>query len=85
MKEIKSFVRQLRNNPLHPELDELLAYVDVCPDDNIRVALIEALGWFNYSYRAPEVAARMRQVAADTRFSEAARREAAKTVARIGL
>lgn len=85
MKEIKSFVRQLRNNPLHPELDELLAYVDVCPDDNIRVALIEALGWFNYSYRAPEVAARMSQVAADTRFSEAARREAAKTVARIGL
>jgi len=83
MREVKSFVRQLRNNPLHPAVTQLLAYVDTCNDDAIRVSLIEALGWFNYSYRADEVADRMKKVAADTRFSEAARKEAAKTVVRL--
>lgn len=85
MREVKSFVRQLRNNPLHPSVNELLAYVDNCSDDELRVTLVEALGWFNYSYRAPEIAKRLTEIAADSTRSQKLRDEAAKSAARFNL
>ena len=83
MREVKSFVRQMRNNTLHPSVDKLLAYIDTCTDDDQRVALVETLGWFNYSYRAPEIAERLSAIAADTTRSARLRDEAAKSVARL--
>ncbi len=83
MREVKSFVRQLRNNPLHPSADKLLAYLDKCPDEALSVSLAEALGWFDYSYRAPEIARRLAEVAADPARPRRLRDEAAKSVARL--
>lgn len=83
MREVKLFVRQLRNNPLHTHVPELLAYVDTCSDDAIRKSLVEAFGWFNHSYRAQEVAKRMTQIAGDPKYSDQVRNEAAKTAARL--
>ena len=81
---MKAFVRQMRNNPLHPSVDELLAYIDTCDNDELRVSLVEALGWFNYSYRAPQIAARLMDVSKDEKFSAKVRSEAAKSAARLG-
>lgn len=83
-REMRAFVRQMRNNPLHPSVDELLAFVETCDNDELRVSLVEALGWFNYSYRAPQIAARLQEVAKDGKFSDAVRNEAAKSAARLG-
>ncbi|MBD5313284.1 MAG: HEAT repeat domain-containing protein [Bacteroides sp.] len=83
-REMKAFVRQMRNNPLHPSVDELLAYIDTCDNDELRVSLVEALGWFNYSYRAPQIAARLKDVSKDEKFSAKVRSEAAKSAARLG-
>lgn len=83
MREVKSFVRQLRNNPLHPAVDELVDYLYVCTDEAQQKALVEAFGWFNYSYRAADVAKKMAAVADDTCFSQPVRDEARKTVARL--
>lgn len=85
LREVKSFVRQLRNNPLHPSVNELLAYIDNCTDDDLRVTLVEALGWFNYSYRAPEIAKRLEEIAADSTRSQKLRDEAAKSAARLNI
>ena len=83
MREVKSFMRQLRNNPLHPSADRLLAYLDKCPDEDLCVSLTEALGWFDYSYRAPEIAGYLTELAADTSRPQRLRDEAAKSVVRL--
>lgn len=83
MKEIKSFVRQMRNYPLHPSFDKLVDYLYACNDDNVQKSLVEAFGWFNYSYIAPKVAERMDAVASDSRFSDSVRNEARKSAARL--
>lgn len=80
---VKSFIRLLRNNPLHESLPELFNYLYTTSDAEEQKALVEALGWFNLSYRAPEIAAKLKEVSVDTRFPEAVRTEALKTVARL--
>lgn len=82
-KEIRQFVRSLRNNPLHPAIEEIVEYLYRCPDNAQQVALVEALGWFNYSYRANELADMVQKVADDSRFGDNVRAEARKTVARL--
>ncbi|MDE6224909.1 MAG: hypothetical protein K2M25_02085, partial [Muribaculaceae bacterium] len=84
VREARLFIRQLRNNPLHPSVDTLLSYINKCDNEELLVSLIEALGWFNYSYRAPEIANRMVEIANDTNFSEDVRDEAAKSAIRLG-
>lgn len=84
IRQARQFLRQLRNNPLHPSADTLLSYINKCDNEELLVTLVEALGWFNYSYRAPEVADRMVQIASDNKFSEKVRKEAAKSAARLG-
>ncbi|MDE5970543.1 MAG: hypothetical protein K2G74_06945 [Muribaculaceae bacterium] len=84
VRDARLFIRQLRNNPLHPSLDTLLSYINKCDNEELLVSLVEALGWFNYSYRAPEISNRMVEIANDTNFSEDVRNEAAKTAVRLG-
>ena len=84
-REIRAFIRQMRNNPLHPAIDQLVSYLYSCQDEEFRIKLIEAFGWFNYSYRASEVAKHMQAVADDSRFSDKVRNEARKTVARLSF
>ena len=84
-REIRAFIRQMRNNPLHPAIDQLVSYLYSCQDEEFRIKLIEAFGWFNYSYRASEVAKHMQAVADDSRFSDKVRNEARKTMARLSF
>lgn len=83
-KEARMFIRQLRNNPLHPSVDTIMSYINRCDNEDLLVTLVEALGWFNYSYRAQEVADRMAQIASDPKFSEKVRNEAKKSAIRLG-
>lgn len=83
MRNVKLFVRQTRNNPLHPAVDELFDYLYRTDNEEIRQTLIEAFGWYGYSYRAREIADKMDKIAADPSFSEASRHEAVKTATRL--
>lgn len=82
-RELKAFFRQMRNNTLHPATDVILNYLDTCDDDGLRRQIIETLGWFNYSYRAGQIADRMNRIAADPTWPTDLRTEAAKTAARL--
>ena len=80
----KAGARALRNSPVHslvPELLEMLSNPE--EDDLILTVLWEAMGWFNQSYRADEIAAKAIETSTDKRFSERVRNEALKTYNRI--
>ena len=82
-REIKAFLRQSRNHPLHTAVDNLFDYLYACGDDDMQFNIVEAFGWYNYSHRAAEIASRLEKVAADGSFSEKVRNEALKSVRRL--
>jgi len=62
----------------------LCEYVLTAPGEKLEVALIEALGWFNYSYNRQYIIDTCNTIMADSeRFSEPVRLEALRTVKRL--
>ncbi len=82
-KAVTSFLRRMRNSNLHTKVDQLLRLIESSDNDDIKVVAIEALGWFDRSYKASEIEAAMAKIAADETQSESVRTEAAKTIGRI--
>lgn len=82
-RDLKIFLRQLRNNPLHPGVEELFDFLYKTKDEECQLILVEAFGWFDKSYRRGEVATRLEKVAADSRFSDKVRNEAEKSLNRV--
>lgn len=82
-KEQLSAIRTLRNNPLHTKVPQLLNFVKTCQDEEVQVALLEALGWFNQSYTAPQIAKTMQEIKDNSVYPEKVRKEALKTLNRL--
>lgn len=82
-KEQLAAIRTLRNNPLHTKVGQLLKFVKVCPDEEVQVALLEALGWFNQSYTVPQIARVMEEMKDDAARPAKVRNEALKTLNRL--
>lgn len=59
--------------------------IDYLPkaDADSQKALLEAFGWHNYSTMVPRMIEAAKAIAADTRYDEAVRNEATKTIARL--
>ena len=79
-------IRGIRNYPPHFLVDDILAYLDkpVAEEDAvIQKATWEAIGWFNLSYRAADIAEHARKVSEDDRFPASVRAEALKTYNRV--
>ncbi|MBR5935246.1 MAG: HEAT repeat domain-containing protein [Bacteroidaceae bacterium] len=76
----KAGARALRNNPVHSMIPQLLELLDnPDEDDLILTVLWEAMGWYDLSYRAEEIASAALKTSTDERFSERVRNEALKT------
>lgn len=82
-KEVSALLRRLRNNNLHTRVDDLLTFIATSDNNDLLVTAIEALGWFNRSYRADDIAAAMEKVAADEKADAKVRAEARKTLGRL--
>ncbi|MDW7682359.1 MAG: hypothetical protein SCK70_17475, partial [bacterium] len=77
-------VRYFRNFRYHAAVDTLLDIVMSSEiGDDIRVALIEALGWFTYSKKREQIIATCSQLAKRKGYSKAAYTEAEKTKQRL--
>ena len=64
--------------------EQLLELLDnPAEDDLILTVLWEAMGWYDLSYRADEIAAAALKASTDERFSERVRNEALKTYNRV--
>ena len=80
----KAGARALRNSPVHSMVPQLLTLLDnPDEDDLILTVLWEAMGWYNLSYRADEIAQAAYKASNDERFSERVRNEALKTFNRL--
>ena len=78
-----NMMRNFRNKNLHTATDKMMQMFSEETDDDLRVAIIEAFGWFNYSYKRNEIINFCEQVWASEAYSESVRNEALKTVKRL--
>lgn len=76
-------IRTLRNSHMHYKVDDLLEYVQTCPDEDVCVDLLEALGWFRHSFRHKDISAVALNMSKDKSRSERVRNTALKTYNRI--
>jgi phosphoglycolate phosphatase-like HAD superfamily hydrolase len=77
-------IRSLRNLTYHTLIEQLCEYVHSAPGEKQEIALIEALGWFAYSYNRQHIIDTCKSIMADTAtFSEPVRLEALRTVKRL--
>ena len=75
-------ITSIRNNPPHYYTDDLLEYLQrkiPAQDSVIQRATWEAIGWFDMSYRAPDIAELALKVSQDESFPVTVRKEALKT------
>jgi hypothetical protein len=84
MKKRISTVRSFRNYRFHKAVPQLIAMAeDTTQDAKLRTTIIEALGWFTYSYNRGLIIDACTQLAADTKQPEMVRNEAVKTQNRL--
>lgn len=76
-------IRTLRNSNMHYLVDDLLVFLQKPHDETVTVSLLEALGWFNKSFRRDDIAAVALAMSKDKKQSAAVRDEALKTYRRL--
>jgi hypothetical protein len=76
-------IRFIRNNPRTPHLDKYLAFVaDVSNPIVLRVAMAEALGWFNYSIEKGKIIQKLSSIV-ESEKEEELKAEVIQTVCRL--
>lgn len=83
IKEKTNMVRNFRNKNLHTATDKLMQMFMTETDEDLRYTILEAFGWFNYSYKRAEIINFCEQVWANETFSDKLRNEAQKTAKRL--
>lgn len=81
--DAKIMIKRLRNNPQHTALPILFQFLYTTEDEDLQYMMVEALGWFNYSYKAGEIAEELQKVASDSRFSSKVQNEAKRSIIRL--
>lgn len=82
-RDLKLFIKGLRNNPVHTAVPQLLTYLETTDNEEMQYYLVDAFGWFNYSYRAAEIAEELKKVVDNPKYSERVRNEAKKSIIRL--
>jgi len=80
----KSFnIRMLRNYNYHPHVEGYCDFVLKTEDDNLQILMLEALGWFNISYKKSHIIECCKAVMDNPKESDLVRRQAIKTLNRL--
>ena len=83
VKEKINMMRNFRNKNLHTATDKMMQIFAEESDEELRCAIVEAFGWFNYSYKRSEIINFCEQVWASDAYSDKVRNEALKTAKRL--
>ena len=79
-----SAIRSVRNNPYHDNLNAYFAVISNPENsEEIRVNMAEALGWFNYSYRKPEIISFAETTIKDPNLPVKVKKELIQTINRM--
>jgi hypothetical protein len=76
-------IKTLRNMPYHVGIPDLCSYALKCSDEQQMLLMLEAFGWFNYSYNKKEIERTCITIAGSGNYSEKIRNEALKTINRL--
>jgi hypothetical protein len=76
-------IKILRNKPYHTLIPALCKYVTECNDQQAQLTLLEAFGWFCYSYNKEEIIKTCSQIAASEKYPKQAREAASRTIIRL--
>lgn len=82
-KTSKLSIRYLRNKPFHQYAKVYCKFALESKDDELRLIMIEALGWFSLSVHKDHIISTCEEIANNTDFSEQIRHEAIKTINRL--
>ncbi len=67
----------------HSRIPDMMKFIKESKNDARSIPLLEAMGWYKYSYQAPAIAKAAKQLSDDSSQSESVREEALKTYNRI--
>lgn len=82
-KEARQEIQLFRNHPSPRAIETLLAYAsDTSRPEELRICAVEALGWYVYSYRKPDVVAGLKKIEA-SKPTPAIAAEATKSIGRL--
>jgi len=81
-KKINS-IRLLRNYNYHGAVESLCRLAKTAKSDEVKITLIEALGWFNISYNKPLIIQACKEILNDASASKAVKGESLKTINRL--
>ncbi len=84
IKEKRFELLNFRNNPASTRIEQLIQVAnDSSENEELRLIAIEALGWFNYSYRKNDIIKGLQPLTLESNKNEALRKEAVKTINRL--
>lgn len=82
--ERESAIRTLRNYPLHWSAEKFVEFAaDTTESEYLRLVMVEALGWFNYSYQRDMIASALSQILQREKLSPRLKDEVEKTLKRL--
>ncbi len=76
-------IRILRNYNYHPRVGRFCEWLLREPDEELKVLMLEALGWFNVSHQKTHIIATCRYISNNQQESKAVRDQALKTLNRL--
>lgn len=80
----KLYINSLRNTPIHVTVPEYLALIDDPEEDEeIKLVMLDALAWYNLSYRRPEIMAACEKIMKQPKASKALKSAAERTYNRL--
>ncbi len=85
VKDIGLSIRNLRNKPFHLYAKDYCRFVLDTKNDDLRLLMIEALGWFTHSVNKDCIIETCEKVVGNKEFPEVIRLEAIKTINRLKL
>ena len=77
-------VRLLRNYNYHPDVEAFCEFAKECDKEDLQIAMLEALGWFNLSYKKDQIIDTCHELLADNKIPKRVKNEALKTLGRLG-
>jgi len=82
-KEKKFSIRLLRNNNYHPGVESFCRFAKETKNEKLQIMMLEALGWFNLSYKKNTIIETCDSILQDTSISPKVRQEAIRTKNRL--
>ncbi len=76
-------IRGLRNSNYHEGVDVFISFLESSDNEEHRLAMVEALGWFTHSYQKDKIIDYCNKLSNETSESKEIRKEAIKTVLRL--